>query len=192
VFHNDATRRRWQRIGGGLMALTFSLGLASGALASNTVSTSVIGGNRTASVADLTLPAVNYAHVDQTRTGTMILSADDASGTNAGWNVTVQASSFAYSGANNGIAIPASDFALTAAAAPAKVAGQEVDLTNGPMIPASSPVGTLDVARKVVQAQKNFGKGQYAQALGVSLLVPADSVEGTYTSTLTVTIIAGP
>jgi hypothetical protein len=59
-------------------------------------------------------------------------------------------------------------------------------------VPASSPVGTLDTARKVLQANAGHGKGNYSQALDVSLIVPADSVAGTYTGTLTVTITAGP
>ncbi len=174
------------------MALVVGLGLASGALASNSVSTSVTGGTRTASIEDLSLGAVNYAHIDQTKTGTMSLTADDSSGTNAGWNVTVVASNFAYTGTYGGVSIPASNFALTSAAAPIKVVGQGVSESNGPMVPSTSPVGTLDSARKVVQANANHGKGTYTQALGVSLIVPEDSVEGTYTSTLTVTITFGP
>jgi hypothetical protein len=189
---NDSPHRRWQRFAGGLVALAVSFGLVSGAMASNSVSTKVVGGTRTASIADLSLGNVNYAHTDQTKTGTMTLTADDSSGTNAGWNVTVQASSFVYSGSYSGTDIPAANFGLTAAAAPVKTAGQGVSPSKGPMVPTTSPVGTLDSARKVVQAQSNFGKGTYTQALDVSLSVPADSVEGTYTSTLTVTITAGP
>jgi len=173
-------------------ALALSLGLVAPTLAGNTVTTTVVPGIRSASIADLSLGSVNYAHVDQTQTGTITLTADDSSGTNLGWNVTVQTSDFLYSGLYAGTDIPAADFALTSAAAPVKIAGQGVTPPNGPQVPATSPVGTLDTARKVLQANVGHGKGTYSQALGVSLTVPADSVAGTYTGTLTVTISAGP
>jgi hypothetical protein len=71
-------------------------------------------------------------------------------------------------------------------------AGQAVDGTNGPKVPASTPVGTLDSARKVIQANANYGLGIYTQGLSVALDVPAQSRAGTYTGTLTTTISAGP
>lgn len=70
----------------------------------------------------------------------------------AGWNVTIQSSAFAYSGSNSGTAIPASNFEIASAAAPTMTAGEAVDATNGPKVPATSPVGTLETARKVLQA----------------------------------------
>lgn len=145
-----------------------------------------------ASVADLTLPAVTYAHGIQTTTGTMTLTAEDTSGTGAGWNVTVQSSAFAYSGVNGGSPIPAANFAITAAGAPTLVSGQAVDATGGPKVPPTNATGTLDVARKTLQAEAGFGQGTYAQTLDVSLTVPAQSRAGTYAATLTVTIAAGP
>jgi hypothetical protein len=173
-------------------ALTLSLGVAATTLADNTVTTTVVGGIRSASTADLNLGSFGYSHVDQTRTGTMNLTADDSSGTNLGWNVTIVSSNFVYSGPYVGSDIPAANFALTSAADPVKVVGQGVSTSNGPKVPTTSPVGTLDTARKVVQANSGHGKGTYSQALGVSLVVPADSIAGTYTGTLTVTINAGP
>lgn len=64
---------------------------------------------------------------------------------------------------------------------------------GGPKVPITLiPPVTLDVARKVVHANAGFGKGTYTQALGVSLVVPGGTTADTYTSTLTVTIVAGP
>ncbi|MCC6790419.1 MAG: WxL domain-containing protein [Thermomicrobiales bacterium] len=186
------SRRHWERAAAGLTALTLGVGLVGGAMAANTVNTKVVGGTRTASIADLSLGSIAYSHDDQKQSGTMSLTADDSSGTNAGWNVTVLASDFAYSGDYAGEAIPSANFALTSAGDPTRIAGQGVSPKQGPMVPSTSPVGTLDVARKVVVAEKNHGKGTYGQELGVLLLVPADSVEGEYTSTITVTITAGP
>jgi hypothetical protein len=127
----------------------------------------------------------------------MTLTATDHSGTNAGWNVTVQASNFNWApggtGAVGGASIPASDFALTSAPAPTLTDdGQPVDPIGGPLVPSTSPLGTLDQPRKVMQANPAFGSGSYSQILGVRLDIPARSTVGTYTSTFTVSITSGP
>jgi hypothetical protein len=145
-----------------------------------------------ASIADLALPGVTYSHVAQTNTGSMTLTAEDTSGSGAGWNVTVQSSAFTYSGVNGGSSISASNFSITTAAAPVLVSGQAIDPTGGPKVPPTNSTGTLEVARKTLQAEAGFGQGTYTQALGVSLTIPAQSRAGTYTATLTVTIAAGP
>lgn len=177
--------------GSGIALLAAAIGAAP-AFAADTVIQVINAGARTASVANLTLPALSYSNSAQSNSGTMVLSVDDSSGTGAGWNVTIQSSAFVYSGANNGTNIPAANFSLTAAAAPVMTAGQAVDATNGPKVPASSPVGTLDSARKVIQANADYGLGAYTQNLSVSLSVPAQSRAGTYTGTLTTTISASP
>jgi hypothetical protein len=71
-------------------------------------------------------------------------------------------------------------------------AGQAVDATNGPKVPATSPLATLETARKVIQAEANYGQGTYTQALGVRLVIPGMSRAGTYTGTLTTSITAAP
>jgi hypothetical protein len=145
----------------------------------------------TASVADLSLPAVTSSHVAQTSQGTLTLTVTD-SAPGAGWNVTILASAFAYSGANGGTSIPAANLSITEARTPALVSGQAIDPTGGPQVPAAGATGTLDVARKTIQAEVGYGGGTYTQELAVSLVVPADSRAGTYTSSLTVTVSAGP
>jgi hypothetical protein len=160
----------------------------------DTVTQAVTAGARSASIANLTLSNVAYSHTAQLSAGTMVLTADDSTGSNLGWNVTVLSSAFVYSGSNGGANIPAASFSLTAAAQPSVNAGQAVDAlgVGGPKVPALSPIGTLDSARKTVQAAPLFGKGNYSQNLGVSLSIPAQSAAGTYTGTLTTTISAAP
>ena len=174
------------------LTLALTLGAASFAFAGDTITQAVTAGTRTAGVADLGLGAVSYSHSAQNQTGSMTLNADDSTGSGAGWNVTILSSAFVYSGANGGTNIPAANFSITSAAAPSATAGQAVDATDGPKIPGTSPVGTLDSARKTVQANAAFGQGTYTQALGVSLAIPALSRAGTYTGTLTTTISAAP
>ena len=182
-----------------------ALGLGAGALlvsivavptfASDTVIQAITGSGLTASVADLVLPGVAYQNGAHNVTGTMVLTADDSTGSGAGWNVTIQSSALAWVGtANGGIDIPASKLALSSAAAPTSIAGQAVSvaLSTGPQVPPTSPLGTLDTPRKVLVATAAYGAGTYTQALGVTLTIPAQSRVGVYTGTLTTTITSAP
>jgi WxL domain surface cell wall-binding len=165
------------------------------AFAANTVTQQITGSGLTASVADLTLVSVAYQNAAHDVTGTMVLTADDSTGSSAGWNVTVMSSDLVWVGtANGGIDIPAVSFALTSAAAPTRIAGQAVSvaLSTGPQVPPTSPIGTLDSARKVLVATAAYGAGTYTQSLGVTLTIPAQSRVGTYTGTITTTITSAP
>ncbi|MEA2527545.1 MAG: hypothetical protein QOF73_4772, partial [Thermomicrobiales bacterium] len=157
-------------------AAALSLTMVAPALAVDTVTQAITPGTLSASVADLTLTSVAYSHEVQAQTGSMTLTADDSTGSGAGWNVTILSSAFAYTaGGNGGSAIPAANFSLTSAAAPTSTAGQAVDATDGPKVPTTSPVGALNSARKVIQANAGFGQGTYTQGLGVSLSIPEQS-----------------
>jgi hypothetical protein len=169
--------------------------LAAPALASDTVTQAITGSGLTASIADVTLPDVAYQNAPHAVTGAMALTVDDSTGSAAGWNVTVLASDFVWVGtANGGQDIPAARFVLTSADAPTKVAGQAVSvaLSTGPQVPPTSPLGTLDSARKVLVATAAYGSGTYQQNLGVTLTIPGQSRVGTYTGTLTTTITSAP
>jgi WxL domain surface cell wall-binding len=186
--------KRRLAIGLGAAAL-LSAAISGPAFAADTVTQQITGSGLTASVADLTLASVAYQNAAHDVTGTMVLTVDDSTGSGAGWNVTVMSSDLVWVGtANGGIDIPAARFALTSAAVPARVAGQAVSvaLSTGPQVPPTSPIGTLDSARKVLVATAAYGAGTYTQALGVTLTIPAQSRVGTYTGTLTTTITSAP
>ena len=183
------------------LALALSAGalllatVASPAFAADTVILAITGSGLTASVGDLTLTSVPYQNAAHNVSGTMTLTADDSTGSGAGWNVTIVASAFVWVGtANGGANIPAANFALTSAAAPTMIAGQVVSVaaSTGPQVPPTSPFGTLDSARKSLVATAAYGEGTYTQALGVTLTIPAMSRVGTYTGTLTTTITSAP
>lgn len=186
--------KRRLAIGLGAAAL-LSAAISGPAFAADTVTQQITGSGLTASVADLTLASVAYQNAAHDVTGTMVLTVDDSTGSGAGWNVTVMSSDLVWVGtANGGIDIPAARFALTSAAVPARVAGQAVSvaLSTGPQVPPTSPIGTLDSARKVLVATAAYGAGTYTQALGVTLTIPTQSRVGTYTGTLTTTITSAP
>lgn len=177
-----------------LFVATMAALVAIAPVAASEMTQTITAGTRSASIPNLSLPSVAYSHSAATSTGTMTLTADDSTGSNLGWNVTIQSSDWVYSGGNGGSNIPAANLSLTSASAATQTAGQAVDPlgVGGPKVPVVSPVGTLDAARKVLQAQVLFGNGTYTQTLGVSLTIPAQSAAGTYTGTLTTTISAAP
>ena len=189
---NSFQRRVALAIGAGALLVA---SVAGPAAAADTVILSITGSGLTASVADLTLTSVPYQNAAHNVTGSMVLTADDSTGSGAGWNVTIISSAFVWVGtANGGTNIPAANFALTSAAAPAMIAGQVVNVaaSTGPQVPPTSPFGTLDTARKTLVATAAYGQGTYSQALGVTLTIPAMSRVGTYTGTLTTTITSAP
>jgi hypothetical protein len=186
--------RRRLAVGLGASALLAATAVGP-ALAANTVTQAITGSGLTASVADLTLGSVAYQNAAHDVTGTMTLTADDSTGTGAGWNVTIESSAFVWVGtANGGIDIPATKFALTTAAAPTMISGQPIGaaLSTGPQVPPTSPIGSLDTPRKTLVATAAYGAGTYEQALGVTLTIPAMSRVGTYTGTITTTITSAP
>ena len=175
------------------LAAALALSTAPMAHADNGIDIAVTGGTRTASIANVSLTGVSYSHSVQAQTGNMTLTADDSTGSGAGWNVTVQSSVFDYTGsATDGADIPAASFSITTANAPAMTAGQAIDATNGPKVPASGATGTLDTAHKVIQSNASYGLGTYTQALAVSLALPAQSRAGDYSALLTVTNSVAP
>lgn len=168
--------------------------------ADNTVTQTVTGGTLTASATDVSLGSVATAHTAQNSTGQLTVSADDSTGSGAGWHVTEQVSSLAYTGTNGGTAIPASDFSITSVGAVAMTAGQTIDTTGTDASPTGPQIGnitngvsgTLDNAVTVLVAGPNFGQGTYTVPVNVNLAVPANTRAGSYAGTLTTTITSAP
>lgn len=154
-------------VGLGLGAL-IAVSAAVPALA-DTVTTTITGGNRTASIDAVDLGSAAYSHTDQQLNGSMALSVDDKTGTGDGWNVTVKASDFAYTGDNAGTAIGADNLVLGTIADPVYVEGQQIDAIDGPLAFNANDGMALDTDRKVIFANAGFGSGSYTQSLPVTL-----------------------
>lgn len=121
------------------------------------------------------------------------ITINDRRGSTAnGWNVTMLASDFAGTTvpANT---IPASGFTYTPGTG-------TVTRQSGPppgTAPAEVVAGalTLDSARKVAVATNGNGRGRYLYVpnpVQFSLSVPAGTLDDTYNSTVTMTVVAGP
>jgi len=189
---NTVQRRLAPGLGAGILLVA---ALAGPAFAADTITQAITGSGLTASVGDVTLTSVAYQNAAHAVVGTMVLTADDSTGSGAGWNVTIVSSDFVWVGtANGGFDIPAANLSLSSAAVPVMIAGQVVGVAaaTGPQVPPTSPLGTLDSARKTLSATAAYGSGTYTQGLGITLAIPAMSRVGVYTGTLTTTITSAP
>jgi hypothetical protein len=180
--------RRFSRTKIAIGVLALGLLIAVPAVGAETVTQSVEGGDRSASVSGVDLGSVSYSHEQQSSSGSISILVDDSTGSNAGWNVTLQASDFT----DGDRVIDAGNFAIVGAGNPSHVVGQEIDAANGPKVPTGGGTGSLDVARKVLHASEGYGKGTYGQELDVELTVPGQTLAGNYGASLTVNITAGP
>jgi hypothetical protein len=171
-------------------ALLVSLATVTPAFAAGQV-TQVIncgGGNGfSASVEDLSLTDKNFATVAQDSTGSLLLSAAENGCAAQGWKVTIQASGWTKDGVEK---IPANAFSVTTIPVPTHVSGQQIDTNLGPR--PVNELGTLDQARKVLNAQPGYGLGTYKQSLNVKLVIPAVTLPGTYKTTITTTMSTAP
>ena len=167
---------------------------ASAQAASVAVSGTVTAGS-TLSVAANGTPSFNLTlnGIDQTATYTLPVSVIDARGlsTGGGWNLTVTSTQFS-DGA--GHAFPANASTVTAVTAgcgtnsTCTLPTNSVASTN-----LALPAGaTAPAAVKYINAANTTGLGTTNVNATVAVAVPANAFAGTYSSTVTVSIVAGP
>ena len=140
----------------------------------------VTGGDRTATLAGaIAFPAVDASHsnVDATVQSASV-QVNDLSASDAGWDVTLVASDLA--GANGGT-ITAGNMSVTGYGALASISGATTNIQTGTPGSIGSPTALLS-------ASAGSGVGDYTQAFNLGLVLPADSLAGSYAGTLTVTI----
>jgi len=140
----------------------------------------VTGGDRTATLAGaIAFPAVDASHsnVDATVQSASV-QVNDLSASDAGWDVTLVASDLA--GANGGT-ITAGNMSVTGYGALASISGATTNIQTGTPGSIGSPTALLS-------ASPGSGVGDYTQAFNLGLVLPADSLAGSYAGTLTVTI----
>ena len=110
----------------------------------------------------------------------------DARGTGVGWNVTVQATQFTMTGHTlpmDSISMPAPTVAKIA-----NSSGNLPSLTSGPY-----PIDHASAVKITSAAADGTGMGSYTYTPGaLTLSIPANTYAGTYTSTVTVSVVTGP
>jgi len=114
-------------------------------------------------------------------TSSFAVGVRDSTGNGAGWNVQATIGTLT-SGANT---IPPANQSIQSVAI-SGVTG--TGPTNGVGYPLAIPTASGEIYNAAV----NTGTGQATMTFNTRLVVPADTFAGTYTTTLTVTIAAGP
>ena len=140
-------------------------------------------------------PNVNFSAtlngLNQTVTATQGLDVSDATGSNAGWDITATSTTFATGGGPT-----LATTATTVASAPTRVCDASSSCTlatNSVGYPYTLPAGaSAPTATKVFNAAANTGEGNQTVTVTWSLAVPAATVPGTYTSTWTISLASGP
>lgn len=181
-----------------VLAVALAAATAATAATSGTVSvSSTVAGGSTLSVASAGSPSfgITLNGIDQTASYTLPVSVVDARGTGGGWNLTVTSTHFDDgTGLGAGHTFPNTASTITGASSSCgtnstcttpndNVSSAGVALPAGPTAPA---------AVKFFNAQANSGLGTVNASATVSVAIPANVFAGTYSSTVTVAIVAGP
>jgi hypothetical protein len=151
-----------------------------------------------------TLTGLDQSLVDTT-SGDQQYTVDDATGSGAGWHVTVSATTFtngSHTLANTGTfsttGSATSSSATTAPTAtcsatctlPTDTTTYPVDITTAASSP--TPVTIYDTSAGTGLGQIVIGGSAQTHPVGWWLLVPANAIAGSYTSTITMAIVSAP
>ncbi len=130
-----------------------------------------------------TMNALSLSGSDTSASGTLgALLVRDSRGTSGGWSVTVAATDFVLTTDPTQM-ISASGLSVPAAPAVTVVSGSS---------PPTAFAGSLAGAGlQLLSAAAGTGAGEYQLAPALELIVPAETISGTYSATITETIMSG-
>lgn len=127
---------------------------------------------------------------DQTASYTLAVTVSDTRTSAAGWHLTITSSRFSAGGGAYKLSPNASNIVAVAVACNA-----DSDCTypaNGITYPLPVPAGGSQPAIDFYQAMPYSGIGTFTVVPTISVLVPANTYAGKYTSTVTLAVISGP
>jgi hypothetical protein len=178
----------------GTLSTVLVLVAAAAAPAATTVSATVTGGS-TLSIAGVGTPSfgVTLNGTDQLATYTLAASVVDARGLSSGggWNLTITSTVFSDGAGHTFPATASTLTGVTTSCGANSTCTQPANgITNSQLaVPAAAVPPT---AVKYLNAANATGLGTIAVNGTISVAVPSSAFAGTYTSTVTVSIIAGP
>lgn len=162
--------------------------------ASPTASASIAAGTLSFVTApgDITFPALVLTGTNQTTTATLPIDVGDNTGSGAGWNVTATSTQFT-NGTNT---LPDGSVTVNSAPPVACDSGSACTLAveaSSITYPYTLPEGkTAPTATKIFDATAGTGMGDQTFTPTFTLAVPAGSYSGTYTSTVTFSLVSAP
>jgi hypothetical protein len=138
--------------------------------------------------------AVTLNGDDQTTTYSLGLTLTDARGNGAGWNLTITSTTFTDTNSDT-LSTTASSINAAPTVACSGVGGHCAPPTNS--ISYASPVGvpagsTAPTAVKFFNAATSSGLGKFTITPTVTISIPATTIAGTYSSTVSVAVVSGP
>jgi hypothetical protein len=177
-----------------IAALTVAavLALPASSFALSVTATGTISGS-TLSASTSATPGftANLDNGDSTPTYTVPLTTQDTRGTGAGWNLTLTSTQFT-TGAPNNYTL-ATNASTVTGATESNGSGTDTAPTNSVSYPVAVPAGaTPPTAVEIFNAAAGTGMGRFTVTPTVGVFVPQNSFAGTYTSTLTLSMVSGP
>lgn len=157
------------------------------------VTANVLAG--TVSVSSSAAPSVSVTlnGSDQSADYSLPLSAVDATGSGAGWNLTVTSTQFSTGGASpKTLATDASKMRDRTSVCATGTCTATANTINFPP-PTTIPAGSTPPAPvKFFTTPVDTGMGSFTVTGTVRVAIPANAYAGVYTSTLTVAVVSGP
>lgn len=160
--------------------------------AASVTSTGTVGGSvLTATTGAAPSFSANLDDGDSTRSYTVPLTVQDTRGSGAGWNLTVTSTTFSTGGGSpRALATNASSLTgVTTACA----AGTCTNPSNAQTYPVAMPAAsTAPTAVKFFNTTADNGMGRFTVTPTVAVAVPQNAFAGTYSSTVTLSVVTGP
>jgi hypothetical protein len=160
--------------------------------ATSTVTGTISAGSLSIATSATPTFSVTLNGSDQTPSYTGATTVTDATGSGAGWNLTVTSTQFTTGG---GTPRTLSTTASTVTGVTSSCVGGSTctNPTNALTYPIAVPAAaTPPAAAKYFNAAAATGAGQFTNTPTIAIAVPANTLTGTYTSTLTLSAVSGP
>jgi hypothetical protein len=160
--------------------------------AANVTSTGTVTGT-TLSAATSATPSfsANLDSGDSTQTYTIPVTVQDTRGTGAGWNLTVTSTQFTTGGGTPSL-LSTTASSLTGVTSSCST-GTCTNPANAQTYPVTVPAAaSAPTAVKFFNTSANNGMGKFTITPTVGVTIPQNAFAGTYTSTVTLSIVSGP
>jgi hypothetical protein len=133
--------------------------------------------------------AVTLDGTDKTGHYTVPTTVTDATGSNAGWNLTITSTEFT----TGSVTLADDASSITGVTNTCATTCTAATATGAISYPVGIPAGaSAPTAVKYFDADVASGAGQFTNTPAVDVAVPANATAGTYTSTLTLAAVSGP
>ena len=149
----------------------------------------VTGGSLTMTASDNPVfTSVTLNGTNQTTTDTIDVGVTDLTGTGAGWNLQITSTQF-----TNGSQTLDTDTTTITGVTTSCDQTTCTDPTNSTVTySVTVPAGVAEPAVKFFSADANTGMGDFTVTPTFSMAVPATTYAGTYTSTMTISLVSAP